>query len=638
MGRVFTIAVSVARRKKFKLDHYHNFRLAWSHLFGTDVLMDANWSKHNGEVTDLAADSGPANDITFRTNDVRTLEDEQLGAWGREIIDQRDGQGFNVSANWNIEQHDVRGGFEWGERSRFENEISAGEWTSVANQHSGVLASEIVAGDFSNSRFDPTNPSDVNGFNDTVNASPRKQEYLNAYDTNRDGTITGEELGASLRYNSTAGNPHDKTNYERRIQVQEGPKDFRVRDLAFFVQDTFSVNNFVFNVGLRAENYDHFATDDTSISFFDTTWAPRLSAIYDIGGQGLQKVSVFWGQYYDPIRLNMTDFAGSLTGAITHEQVYTSDLEEWTTYRVRGGAQVQDALFAPTTKTPVTTDLQVTYEIEVAPLMSFQALYTHRKTDDILEDYDMCLYAGDCYPGPIDHPDSLYLGLDYFGYSEFPASNFVIATLAGGERTSDHLEFVYRKRFSDGWQALASYTYSDATGNSNSDSNADFQGDVLWLDPRSPNQEATQPGLINHLLKFAGTYRFDMGLELGGFYRWNSGTHASSTFRAFRRNLPSRVSEPFEFAGITNQRWIRPGAVGALTNPSFGIFDMRIQYYVNQGGRWNVQLFADIFNVFDNQDATRNQDLESGEGGVAFGEGVLFSVPRSLFLGARLNF
>ena len=124
------------------------------------------------------------------------------------------------------------------------------------------------------------------------------------------------------------------------------------------------MNNFVFNLGLRAENYDHFATDDTSISFFDTTWAPRLSAIYDIRGDGLQKVSFFWGKYYDPIRLNMTDFAGSLTGAILHEQVYTSALEEWTTYRVRGGPQVQDALFAPTTKTPVTTDLQVTYEIE----------------------------------------------------------------------------------------------------------------------------------------------------------------------------------------------------------------------------------------------------------------------------------
>ena len=278
--------------------------------------------------------------------------------------------------------------------------------------------------------------------------------------------------------------------------------------------------------------------------------------------------------------------------------------------------------------------------------MSFQALYMHQKTDDILEDYDLCLYAFQddgttCYPGPVDHPDSLFLDLDYFGYSSFPKSNFVITTLAGAERTSDHIEFVFRKRYSDNWQALAAYTYSDATGNSNSDSNADFQGDVLWLDPRAPNQEGTQPGLINHLLKFAGTYRFDMGLELGGFYRWNSGTYASRTFRAFSRNLPVRApAGTIQFADIPSppNRFLQADAVGSLENPSFGIFDMRVQYYINQGERWNIQIFADLFNLFDNQDSIRDQDLESGQGGVAFGDGILFSRPFSVFLGARLNF
>ncbi len=85
------------------------------------------------------------------------------------------------------------------------------------------------------------------------------------------------------------------------------------------------------------------------------------------------------------------------------------------------------------------------------------------------------------------------------------------------------------------------YTYNDAEGNTNSDSNADFQGDVIWLDPRAPNQFGRQPGLINHMFKGAFTYRFDMGLELGGFYRWNSGLWLSQTFSASRRHLPARV-------------------------------------------------------------------------------------------------
>ena len=68
------------------------------------------------------------------------------------------------------------------------------------------------------------------------------------------------------------------------------------------------------------------------------------------------------------------------------------------------------------------------------------------------------------YPGPIDHPDSLWLGLGYFGYTQNPGSNFVIGTLKGGKRDAQGLEFVFRKRFADRWQMLASYNWTDAKG------------------------------------------------------------------------------------------------------------------------------------------------------------------------------
>ncbi len=68
-------------------------------------------------------------------------------------------------------------------------------------------------------------------------------------------------------------------------------------------------------------------------------------------------------------------------------------------------------------------------------------------------------------------------------------------TLAGGKRNYQGVEFTVRKRYSDNWQALVAYTYNDAEGNSNSDGNADFQGDVIWLDPWSPNQYGTTAGI-----------------------------------------------------------------------------------------------------------------------------------------------
>jgi outer membrane receptor for monomeric catechols len=72
---------------------------------------------------------------------------------------------------------------------------------------------------------------------------------------------------------------------------------------------------------------------------------------------------------------------------------------------------------------------------------------------------------------------SLALPLSYFGYTENPGSNYVLATLEGGKRDYQGVEVTFNKLRSDNWNLRASYTYNDAKGNSNSDGNADLQGD-----------------------------------------------------------------------------------------------------------------------------------------------------------------
>ena len=224
-------------------------------------------------------------------------------------------------------------------------------------------------------------------------------------------------------------------------------------------------------------------------------------------------------------------------------------------------------------------------------------------------------------------PTRLFLGPGYLGFASFadiPGANFFIGTLPGGKRDWDGIEGIFRKRFSDHWQMIASYAYADAEGNTNSDSNADFQGDVLWLDPRAPNQLGTQPGLIENLAKVAGSYQFDNGIQLGATGRWNSGTKASRTFRLFSRNLPV-VAEGIDFADVNSgfgpDTWIEPGAVGGLTNDSWTTVDLRVAYLWNISERFETNFFLDVLNAFDDQAAIRNQDLEAGLSGFDFGEG-----------------
>ena len=249
----------------------------------------------------------------------------------------------------------------------------------------------------------------------------------------------------------------------------------------------------------------------------------------------------------------------------------------------------------------------------------------------------MTTTATTSYPGPINDPNSLWLGLDYFGYTENPGSNFVIGTLFGGKRDANGVEFAFRKRFDNNWQWQASYNFLDADGNTNSDSSADFQGDVLYLDPRAPNQFGRQPGTIKHLFKTAGSYTFNFGLQLGAVAQFNSGTVASRTALASGRNLPEQVLAGAELrvrwhrSGRRLEPWLAPGAVGGLTNEAWGQLDLRAQY-VYHFRRVATEFFVDLFNVTDSQSTIRNQDLLAGSGrhGVRRGAALRAAAPRVL--------
>jgi len=615
-----------------------NYTRVWG---GTLLEIGAN--KHNGEVTDLSAIRESRNDVLFQTADTRVLTDEQVGGFGRDLIDQRDNKAIRASLQRTWKNHTIKGGAEWNRADNFRDTlyVNSGGVTTLADKYRGVgiTAGQIAAGGWSGLQFDVSTTSDFNGLIRTVDASNDRAAFYTAYDLDRNGTVSQAELGGALAF--SAANPNGTgVLYDRDFQAATGPQETFSKGMTFFVQDEIQFGKLTLNLGVRTERWEHFATTGENIYTFPWEFAPRLSAAFDILGNGKHKATAFWGRYYDPVRNNMTNFAGTLTGSIIEEQVWIQPLNKFVTYRTRGGPAVQDAFFSPTTQTPYTDDLQIGYGVDLGNNMSFDAQYYNRRSRDILEDYDLELYADPHgYPGPVNDPNSLFLGYEYFGYTENPGSNFVIGTLAGGKRDFNGLEFVFRKRFANHWQLLSSYNWMDAKGNTNSDSNADFQGDVDYLDPRAPNQFGTQPGLIRHLAKGAASYTFDFGLQLGGTFSWNSGTIASRTFLASQRNLPVRVSaaEAFSFAGYTN-RWLAPNSVGSLENPAWGKVDLRAQYNHRVTSDVEAEFFVDLFNVMNNQSSIRNQDLVAGAGGNAFGSEILWVEPRRAFLGARVKF
>ncbi len=140
------------------------------------------------------------------------------------------------------------------------------------------------------------------------------------------------------------------------------------------------------------------------------------------------------------------------------------------------------------------------------------------------------------------------------------------------------------------------------------------------------------------MLKGGGSYTFNFGLQLGAVFSFNSGTIGSRSFLSSSRHLPLRIpaAEAFLFGGITD-RWLAADSVGTVENPAWGQVDLRMQY-LKAFGLTNLEFFVDLFNVLNNQDDIRTQDLVAGQGGIAFGEPTVWVQPRRAFLGARVRF
>ena len=614
-----------------------NYKLEYTRDWA-NVRLNAYGYRHEAEQSTVAANSETRNDVAYFGGSP-TNADLQQGGFGTntETWRNRDEFGLNLEywldTSWG--SHTFKAGYtqsdnEYTEDARYTGADSA-LYRSIALEDSGASFDEFVGSGWTGTRSIVA--GDTTRILTNISESPDSAYFIGLLDTDGDGAVSSDELGA-YQFDSTAGNPTGQVNNYRIQQSGPAPYTVTTKGKTFFLQDTWTLNQWTVNAGVRAEQWGHFDSFGQEVFTFDWELAPRLSIVYDLMGDGRSKVWGFVGRYYDPIRNDMTDFAGAGAGPVYNEQIFLGD--RWLTFRSRGPG---DAIFAPTTETPYTDELVLGYATTLGQNMNLSVIYTKRQTKDIFEDYDLGLYSnpnGDTANGQADENSAFYLPYSYFGYSSAPEFNYVIGTLKGGERKYQGLEVTLQKYKSDNWQGMVSYTYNDAEGNSNSDGNADFQGDWIALDPRAPNQWGPQPGNIEHQFKAFGTYFMDFGLELSGVFNWNSGVRYSRTYSLYGRHLPEMTDTPYEVGGVTDT-WILPGAVGGETGPAYSTFDIRAKY-THELPVGQLEFFLDVFNVFDQQSAISEQDLITGDGVYAFGEATDWVEPRRAYLSVRYSF
>lgn len=627
-----------------------NYKLEYSHNWG-NLLFNAYAFRHEGELSQIPAVSDVSlNNVAF-FNTPSTVADRSQGGGGTSLETTRDRDEFGLSLEYYLDTalgtHTIKGGFSLSKNEYFEDSRILGDkarYTSISAQNAGVSFSEFVGPGWSGSRSIVT--ADIPRIIDAINGSADRSYFVGLLDANGDNAVTPDEINA-YRFDNTTGNPTGQVNNYRILETKAAPYSVKSTGRTFYLQDTWTLGQLTLNGGVRAEEWTHFDSKGGESAKFDWEFAPRLSVVYDLFGDGRAKIFGFAGRYYDPIRTNMSDFAGNLTGPELSEQIHLGD--RWLQFRVRGGEKTPDALFAPSTKTPFTDEFMLGFSKTLGNDMSLSVTATKRKTRDILEDYDLTLYSDPTveagnpdYYGYAGPGSAFYLPYSYFGYSSAPNSNYVIGTLKGGKRSYMGYEITLQKFKRNNWQGMVSYTFNDAEGNTNSDSNADFQGDWIALDPRAPNAYGPQPGNIKHQLKAFASYSWDFGLEISGVFNWNSGLQYSRAQLISGRYLPimddadDADGPGYEHGGVFDT-WILPGSIGTETAPAYYTFDMRAKY-MQKLPFGELEYFVDVFNLLNKQSAVREMALIGGDGKYAFGQANGWVEPRRAYLGVRYSF
>ncbi len=435
-----------------------------------------------------------------------------------------------------------------------------------------------------------------------------------------------------------------------RIQgLRTGTATVKRKTQEFFLQDNWAVNNnWVLYLGVRFNKDSYYADDGAKLHTTELNVAPRLGATWTPAA-GL-KVYATYGRYFEPIKLDMVNFAGSFANSRIEQLYVGGTINRWVDVRQRGGRETVDAMLAPTLQSPYTDETRLGLEKDLGNGWVAEAIYTHRKDQRLVEDFDMYYTDPSTVPNstgstPIriaailggtaaywqSYLQGLSVPLSHFGFTSVPQNvNYVLANLPGGKREFDVFDLVLRRNLTNGWQGMFSATFTKATGNSLSSGDADFQGDSARVDPRTPWMNGTLIGSIDRQVKGYLSYTIQdgwaKGLNIGGTGTFLSGQHYTRGLGAYGRILQGPFIADFE---------PRPGM---HVGPSYSQMDLRIKYNWTMAAKVKGEVFIDVFNVFNWQATTAVDESSNAASGAPFGAAIAWQQPRRFYVGARFSF
>jgi len=410
-----------------------------------------------------------------------------------------------------------------------------------------------------------------------------------------------------------------------------------------FLQDRWNVNqNLTVSYGMRWDKQEIIDASGVTQITLDKDFAPRLGFVYVPGGTRTSKIFGSFGRYYEeiPMDLVIRSFSYERQPRIINYSPTSivpdpaAEADFGTDSAILGGfTEPSD----PDLENQYINEYLLGYEREVMPNLAIGVKGIYRNYGQVIEDF-LCADDGTyCIGNPGEGIMKQAFTLDYSQQFDVPKP----------KRTFKGVQVDATKRFSNNWQAIASYLYSRLDGN--------FDGEYapftnVGADPNisaaydyydfftngSDLTKITNRGPLSndrrHQFKMSGVYETPWRLSVGAAAYWRSGSPVT-------RYGYSDAYGRYEFF-LTHR-----GAEGRT--PSNYDVDVHFGYPFEVGHGVTVNLLLDVFSLLNTQRAVlldQRWGFEEADNAKAtpanadYGNAVLRTAPTSARFGVRVSF
>jgi len=433
-------------------------------------------------------------------------------------------------------------------------------------------------------------------------------------------TVADPNSGAC--YNGMLGDSYyvgyQITGYDRREDVL---------DMHAYVQDTWSISNrLVLNLGLRFEyNSLWWPAQGSSepITYNEAGWdinivrqieertkvyawknlAPRVGAIFDVFGTGTTLLKGSYSRMIIPNQLGYVNISHP-NGWFGMVEYYNPDGSAYYAYPWNLPGEGAPTIGHPDYPlvAPYQDEITIGVERELFADWSIGARYIKKWDKRLVHvvdaaqlDLEQLMVNGElnwtnwqpvATTDPYDNQQiTFYEMIDPYAIDQY------ILNPPNATRDYDGVELSLRKRYSNGWQLMASYVYQNSRGLVDTVRGDQSLGtSTLFNNPNAHiNMIGRFPLERRHMFKFQSTIRGPFGINFATYARFMSGQRYTRQVRS--QDLPITLSHGRETIYAEKRG-------GSHYDPLY-LVDLRLEKSFRFGSSFSISVFSDVFNVFN---------------------------------------